>query len=170
MANKTMKIFSSTEHVSGTTMQITESAIPTEPKLGMIHPIGGVPHYYGSQNGEPAIWIPLGQKRSNKTVNFPSASTEWIAQHNLSTMDLIIGVYDSNGEKIVPQKETIINADTLKLTFATPVAGKVVVFGASEKYAGFEPAVNALNEETVSVGTGEPSETTTSTLYVQVDP
>ena len=169
MARKTMKIFSNTEHVSGTTLKITESTIPTDPTEGMIHPIGGVPHYYGSQDGEPAIWVPLGQKRSNKVVTFPSASDEWIAQHNLGTLNLIIGVYDSNNEKIVPQRETIINADTVKLTFSTPVAGKVVVFGASEKYAGFEPSVNGLNEETVSVGTGEPSETTTSTLYVQVD-
>ena len=165
-----IKVFSNVEYVQGASQKLDFSLteFPTNPGLGQYVIVNGVPYIYSSIDGEEPVWIPMGVKRLNAVVTIDQPQLEWIVEHNLATFDLMASVYDVNN-KLMDAPFTIISANIIKYTFTNPVKGKAVVFGASQKYAGFTPSVNQLTGETVSVGTGEPSATTTSTLYIQVD-
>lgn len=95
----------------------------------------------------------MGIKRLNSVVTIAEPQLEWIIEHNLAAFDLVASVYDVNN-KLMDAPFTIISANVIKYTFTNPVKGKAVVFGASQKYAGYSPSVNQLTGETVSVGTG----------------
>ena len=164
-----IKILSPIEMGEGANLiRDTKTGFPSNPKLGTDTMVDGVLYYYSSTDGAEPIWVPVGTKRLNNTITIPEPQLEWIVTHSLGTFDIMAAVYDSNN-KLVQAPYTIISADVIKYTFTNPMSGKAVVFGASQKYAGFTPSVSAVNSETVSVGTGEPDESTTSTLYIQVD-
>lgn len=165
-----IKVFSNMEFAekASLTHDVSLTEFPAVPKLGQNVVVKGVPYIFTSIDGEEPVWVPLGVKRLNAVVTINQPQLEWIVEHNLATFDLMAAVYDVNN-KLMDAPFTIISANIIKYTFTNPVKGKAVVFGSSQKYAGFTPSVNQLTGETVSVGTGEPTATTTSTLYIQVD-
>lgn len=170
MSTKAIKYFSHVELAESATMKYDTSLteFPANPTKGLQAVVNGVLYFYSSIDGEEPVWVPLGVKRLNAVVTVDQPQLEWIVQHDLATFDIMASVYDVNN-KLMDAPFTIISANIIKFTFTNPVKGKAVVFGASQKYAGFTPSVNQLTGETVSVGTGEPTATTTSTLYIQVD-
>ena len=113
------------------------------------------------------MWIPVGNKRSHATVNVLTHQLDWTIEHKLGTQNVIAVAYDTNG-KVMDAAYTVLSADIIKFTFSIPVAGKVTVFGTSEKFAGYTPYNDSLNQETVEIGTTEPDTTITSTLYIQL--
>jgi len=165
-----IKMFSNVEYMQGASQKLDDSLteFPTNPGKGQYVVVNGVPYIYSSIDGEEPVWIPMGVKRLNAVVTIDEPQLEWIVNHNLATFDLMASVYDVNN-KLMDAPFTIISANIIKYTFTNPVKVKAVVFGASQKYAGFTPAVNQLTGETVTVGTGEPTASTTSTLYIQID-
>lgn len=165
-----IKVFSNLEFAENAALNhdITLTEFPANPKKGLNVVVNGVPYIFTSIDGEEPVWVPMGIKRLNAVITISEPQLEWIIEHNLATFDLMAAVYDVNN-KLMDAPFTIISANIIKYTFTNPVKGKAVVFGSSQKYAGFTPSVNQLTGETVSVGTGEPSATTTSTLYIQVD-
>ena len=165
-----IKVFSNVEYAANARMKydVSRSEFPTDPQLGESVVVSGVLYLYTTIDGEEPVWVPLGVKRLNSVVTIDQPQLEWIVEHNLATFDLVASVYDVNN-KLMDSPFTIISANVIKYTFTNPVKGKAVIFGASQKYAGFTPNVNQLSGETVSVGTGEPTASTTSTLYIQVD-
>jgi hypothetical protein len=165
-----IKVFSKVEYMPGAApiYDTSLTRFPENPKGGQHAIVSGVPYVYTSIDGDDPVWVPMGIKRLNSVVTIAEPQLEWIVEHNLSTFDLVASVYDVNN-KLMDAPFTIISANVIKYSFVNPVKGKAVVFGASQKYAGYAPSVNQITGETVSVGTGEPSATTTSTLYIQVD-
>lgn len=165
-----IKIFSNIELAANANLvnDIESNEFPLNPKLGTQTVVSGVLYYFASIDGEEPVWVPVGTKRLNSTTQITDPQLEWLVEHNLGTFDIMASVYDANN-KVMDAPFTIISADIIKYTFTNPVSGKAVVFGASQKYAGFSPSVSQVTGETVSVGTGEPDESTTSTLYIQVD-
>jgi len=165
-----IKVFSNVEYVQGAapTFDTSLTEFPENPRGGQFAIVSGVPYTFTSIDGDEPVWVPMGIKRLNSVVTITEPQLEWIIEHNLATFDLVASVYDVNN-KLMDAPFTIISANVIKYTFTNPVKGKAVVFGASQKYAGYAPSVNQLTGETVSVGTGEPTATTTSTLYIQVD-
>lgn len=169
MSTKAIKIFSNVEYAQNSTVKYDiRTDFPLDPSLGQYVVVNGVPYIFSSIDGEEPVWVPMGIKRLNSVITIEEPQLEWIVEHNLATFDIMASVYDVNN-KLMEAPFTIISANIIKYTFTNPVKGKVVVFGASQKYAGYAPSVNQLTGETLSVGTGEPTETTTSTLYIQVD-
>jgi len=165
-----IKIFSDIELAESANLvnDIQNNDFPLNPKLGTQTVVSGVLYYFATIDGGEPVWVPVGTKRLNSTIQIIEPQLEWTIDHNLGTFDIMATVYDANN-KVMDAPFTIISADIIKYTFTNPVSGKAVVFGASQKYAGFSPSVSQVTGETVSVGTGEPDESTTSTLYIQVD-
>lgn len=165
-----IKMYSNVEFAenSSMTFDISQTTFPENPTPGRSCVVNGVLYFFTSIDGEEPVWVPLGTKRLNAVVNVDEPQLEWIIEHNLATFDLVASVYDVNN-KLLDAPFTIISANIIKYTFTNPVKGKAVVFGASQKYAGFTPNVSQLTGETLSVGTGEPTSSTTSTLYIQID-
>lgn len=169
MSSNAIKMLSNVEYAQNAIQKYDlRTEFPTTPELGQNVVVNGVPYIYSSIDGDEPVWVPMGIKRLSAVVTIDNPQLEWIIEHNLATFDIMASVYDVNN-KLMEAPFTIISANVIKYTFTNPVKGKVVVFGASQKYAGYAPSVNQLTGETLSVGTGEPTDTTTSTLYIQVD-
>lgn len=166
----TIKVFSNVEYAQNAILKydVTRTEFPSNPELGQYVIVNGVPYIYSTIDGEEPVWVPMGIKRLSAVINIDSPQLEWIITHDLATFDIMASVYDVNN-KLMDAPFTIISANVIKYTFTNPVKGKAVVFGASQKYAGYAPSVSQVTGETLSVGTGEPTDTTTSTLYIQVD-
>ena len=59
----------------------------------------------------------------------PSASTTWTITHNQESTNLICQVYTLSGEMILPNSLTIVNINTVQITFAVPQDGSAhIVF------------------------------------------
>jgi hypothetical protein len=146
---------------------VEEMANPIPGDFSMID---GVAHVYTSiRNSEPQ-WLPLGVKRLQYTHNQAIARNTWSIEHNLSTHDLIVAVYDDSN-KIVLSEFTVLTPDTIEVKLNTMMTGKCVIFGSSEEYAGFSPEVKTkqVNNENVTFGYAEPTADMTASLYMMIE-
>lgn len=53
--------------------------------------------------------------------------TTWTVSHNKASNQLICQIFDSSGEMIFPDTMTIIDINTIQVTFGAPQAGKAHV-------------------------------------------
>lgn len=60
-----------------------------------------------------------------------SSAISWAVQHNLNTVNVVVSVYDNSnpGKLIIPDLVALTNANSLKVQFNSPQAGKVIVIG-----------------------------------------
>ena len=63
---------------------------------------------------------------SNHTQSFTNQST-WVVIHNLDTRYVIVQVYDTNFDEMIPQNIDLTNDDTVTITFPTLESGTAVV-------------------------------------------
>jgi hypothetical protein len=63
---------------------------------------------------------------SNYTQSFTNQST-WTVIHNLNALYVIVQVYDTNFDEIIPQNIDLTNDDTVTITFPTLESGTAVV-------------------------------------------
>lgn len=63
---------------------------------------------------------------SNYTQSFSNQST-WVVTHNLNALYVIVQVYDTNFDEIIPQNIDLTNDDTVTITFPTLESGVAVV-------------------------------------------
>ena len=147
----------------------SRNEFPANPELGTECLVNGMKYVYTSINNDEPIWFPFGAKRSHSTVIQPNFVKTWVIDHNLSTMDIIVSVYDESN-RVIDAPYTILSADTIEIELTVPTSGKAVIFGASEKYAGYTPSSGDLTVETVSVGFTEPDEASPkTTIYIQLE-
>lgn len=75
----------------------------------------------------PVAWIPIGNKAAYvHTQGTPSML--WTINHTLGSEDLFFEVYDSAGNVILADEITVVDVNTVTVSFGTSsVAGKVVV-------------------------------------------
>ena len=79
-------------------------------------------HLTGSFSGSFA-----GQIGSRKLHEESSAATTWTINHNLGSQYVNVTVYDSNDVMVIPTSVTANNANTMTLTFGSPVAGTAML-------------------------------------------
>lgn len=96
--------------------------------------IDGIPHLYTSIDGSDLFWFPLGIKRTIFKHVQIEPSVTWVVNHNLSTQDLIVGIYDDSNNLIEAQIN-IINDSQIELLFTEAIAGRAIIFGNSELWA-----------------------------------
>jgi hypothetical protein len=63
---------------------------------------------------------------SNYTQSFTNQST-WVVTHNLDTLYVIVQIYDTNFDKIIPQNIDLTDDDTVTISFPTLESGTAVV-------------------------------------------
>lgn len=147
---------------------VSRDEFPLTPKLGAECLVKGMKYIYTSIDNDEPFWLPFGIKRNHNITVQAQEQQEWVIDHGLSTMDLIVVTYD-NTNKVIEADYTIISADTIVINFAEPKSGRVVIFGSTEKYAGYTPNTNNITSETISIGFTEPDESTNSTIYIQLE-
>jgi len=105
-----------------------------EKEVGNLAWIDGVPSIYTTIEGSDPFWFPLGVKRTiYKHVQIES-SVKWVVNHNLSTQDLIYGVYD-DANNLIEAQINFVSVDQIELLFTEAVSGKAILFGNSELWA-----------------------------------
>ena len=87
---------------------------------------------------------------SNYTQSFTNQST-WTVIHNLNTLYVIVQVYDTNFDEIIPQNIDLTNDDTVTITFPTLESGTAVVsVGGALQNNGSVSSSYALNATSAS--------------------
>ena len=87
---------------------------------------------------------------SNYTQSFTNQST-WTVIHNLNTLYVIVQVYDTNFDEIIPQNIDLTNDDTVTITFPTLESGVAVVsVGGALQNNGSVSSSYALNATSAS--------------------
>lgn len=59
------------------------------------------------------------------TQNTPSLS--WTINHNSSTDDFILQVYDTSGNQIIPNEVVVVGINTVRVDFLVAQAGKATI-------------------------------------------
>lgn len=87
---------------------------------------------------------------SNYTQSFSNQST-WVVTHNLNALYVIVQVYDTNFDEIIPQNIDLTNDDTVTITFPTLESGVAVVsVGGALQNNGSVSSSYALNATSAS--------------------
>ena len=63
---------------------------------------------------------------ANFTASFNNQST-WTINHNLDYKYVLVQIFDSNDNQIIPEEITLVNSNTAQATFNSGVSGKAVV-------------------------------------------
>ena len=143
------------------------TGFPVNPKDGELAVVDGAIFCYTLLEGQMQ-WLPLTNKREFHTHNQTEASQTWTIQHQLGTVDFIYAVYDENN-MLQMATAIIITLDQIQINLSTPMKGKCVVMGASNKFAGYQSCSDQQKVlESIAYGTEEPTGAENSTLYFQV--
>jgi len=150
---------------------------------GSIEMSGSISASYFVGDGSGLTNITVAQNATIKQT-FTNADT-WSVNHNLSTPNAIVQVYDSSDFQIIPETIQIIDDDNVRATFPTIQSGYVVVARGgqivsgsvdAENIAGLDAKVLAeMNEVGVFSGsaqvtlTGDVTGTGAATVISQVD-
>ena len=150
---------------------------------GSIEMSGSISASYFIGDGSGLTNITVAQNSTVKQ-SFTNADT-WSVQHNLSTPNAIVQVYDSSDFQIIPETIQIIDDDNIRATFPAIQSGYVVVARGGqivsgsvdvENIAGFDAKVlTELNEAGVFSGsaqvtlTGDVTGTGAATVISGVD-
>jgi len=101
-------------------------SFPTNPATNQISLVDGILYIYSSINGV-RTWYPLTHKKSAYVHTQAVASSEWTLAHNQNTLDFGYFAYDTDNNLLYANIE-VVDADTIKIKFNSPVAGKAIMF------------------------------------------
>jgi hypothetical protein len=73
------------------------------------------------------IWCPLTNVVDSYIHNQDAASATWNISHNLNSGTVSVQVFDTNGRMLLPNDITIVDKDTVTVTFNTAIAGRASV-------------------------------------------
>lgn len=106
-----------------------DTDFPENPERGWTSFRSGILYLYTDVEGI-MTWYPLTKPRSVYVHNQGQASLQWDIPHGLATEDLVISMIDSNKKLIMLASEVqIVDDGNVRISFATPMAGKAIVFG-----------------------------------------
>ena len=76
------------------------------------------------------VWIPLTNEINTYMQTISTASTTWTITHNLQTMAPLVQIYNTDNLMVIPEEITIVDNNTVSITFGIAQNGTaVVMFG-----------------------------------------
>lgn len=100
---------------------------PADAKHSDIVVVEGVPYFYTQVSGVDT-WFPLAQRQNTYLHTQGIDALEWLVNHGLGTQNLIVMVYDANGNVQQASIEFIDN-ENIRIRFTTATKGRAVLFG-----------------------------------------
>jgi len=94
----------------------------------------------------PIVWQPLIKVTSSYIHNQTTNATTWNIQHNLETTNVLVQVYDTNGNKVIPEEINIVDKNNITITFSTNFAGKALII-ALDTHIGAFVQENKLSQD-----------------------
>lgn len=120
-----------------------------KPKLGQTAFKDGILYIYAEVGGIKT-WYPTNRPQSSYVHSQGLPSLEWIIEHNLNTVDVLVGVYDSSNHAVMADIK-ILDDKRVKISLTEPVEGHAVVFGRETMPA---PHIKTKNIEAESIKVG----------------
>lgn len=117
-----------------------------KPKLGQTAFKDGILYIYAEVGGIKT-WYPTNRPQSSYVHSQGLPSLEWIIEHNLNTVDVLVGVYDSSSHAVMADIK-ILDDKRVKISLTEPVEGHAVVFGRETMPA---PYIKTKNIEAESI-------------------
>lgn len=77
-------------------------------------------------SGQP-VWVPLTNTIDTYVHTQSSTSTSWTVIHNLNTITPLVQIYDTTHSMVLPDLVTIVDNNTVTVSFGGALAGKAVV-------------------------------------------
>jgi hypothetical protein len=77
--------------------------------------------------GQSVLWVPLLQERNTYIHQQDSASAVWTVPHGMNSAKVIVQVYNSDNQLVVPDSVEGIDADTVEITFAQATTGHAII-------------------------------------------
>jgi hypothetical protein len=100
--------------------------------------VQGVPYFYTQVSGVDT-WFPLAQRQNTYLHTQGVDALEWLVNHGLGTVNLIVMVYDQGGNVQQAAIEFIDN-ENIRIKFSVATRGRAVLFGMDQISA---PSVKA---------------------------
>lgn len=104
---------------------------PTTPEVGQILFLNKVVYICVSIDAGVPAWIPLTREASMFVYSTDTALTQWNIHHDLNTTFVIVQIFDTDNQVIIPDGIQIIDASNVKVTFTSNVAGRAVILTGS---------------------------------------
>ena len=73
------------------------------------------------------VWVPLTNEIDSHMHNQDSSSDTWTVTHNLNTMSPLVQIYDSTHKMVIPDEITVVDNNSVSVTFGTAVIGRAIV-------------------------------------------
>lgn len=83
--------------------------------------------YAKSQLIAAASYFDIGDLSSYFVSNFVSSNTQWIVNHNLNKLNLIVQCYNDSNELVRPSSITYTDVNTITIDFVNSMNGKVLI-------------------------------------------
>lgn len=77
--------------------------------------------------GQSVLWVPLLQERNTYIHQQDVAGAVWTVPHGMNSAKVIVQVYNSDNQLVVPDSVEGIDADTVEITFSQAVTGHAIV-------------------------------------------
>lgn len=77
--------------------------------------------------GQSVLWVPLLQERNTYIHQQDAASAVWTVPHGMNSAKVIVQVYNSQNQLVVPDNIEGIDSDTVEVTFAEAITGHAIV-------------------------------------------
>lgn len=107
-----------------------ESDFPTPAVAGRIIFIQKRVYICAEINLGLPVWIPLTNEIDTYLQAVTVANTTWTITHNLKSMSPLVQVYNTDNQMVIPDQITVIDNNTVQITFGLAQDGTaVVMFG-----------------------------------------
>lgn len=108
-------------------VSLTEEDFPAVPTVGRFVFKNQILYVCVDMSGGLPVWVPLTQSLNMKRFVQAAPSAEWVIVHDLSTNNVFIQVYDSNGLWVIPDAVNTNTFNQATLTFNTPITGTALI-------------------------------------------
>lgn len=137
-----------------------DTTFPDTSKIGMMCFKNRILYICIDLGGGIPVWVPLTNEINSYYHTQSTASATWTVTHNLKTTFPQATIYDNMNRQIIPNEVTVIDENTISITFGSLQAGKVAVIvgsieGSPRQYIAYtHNQTTASTTWTVSHGLG----------------
>lgn len=104
-----------------------DEAFPKNPKVGQLAFPNMILYICVSvANGLP-VWIPLTREITLYTHSQDVASDTWAINHKLNTVGVQVQIFDNQGQALIPDEITVVDADNVTVKLGTGIVGRAVI-------------------------------------------
>lgn len=102
-----------------------ETGFPAEPKPGrfLFRAEDRTLYVCAEIEGGLPLWVPCAQVKDMFRHTQPTAALEWVVPHGLNINPVLLQVYDSEGNWVIPDAIICTNPNSAIVRFNTPTAG-----------------------------------------------